>query len=67
MENLYVYILGLKGLKELLRIYKLPLLLNEYGDSNFISKFKFTKCSLQFLFQKNDLVILAVLICDASL
>ena len=67
MENLYVYILGLKGLKELLRTYKLSLLLNEYGDSNFISKFKFTKFPLQFLFQKNDLVILAVLICDASL
>ena len=50
-----------------MRIYKLSLLLNEYGDSNFISKFKFTKFPLQFLLQKNDLVILAVLICDASL
>ena len=67
MENLYVYILGLKGLKELLRTYKLSLLLNEYGDSNFISKFKFTEFLLQFLFQKNDLVFLAVLICDPSL
>ena len=37
-----MYILGLKGLKELLRIYKLSLLLNEYGDPTFISKFKFT-------------------------
>ena len=35
LENLYVYILGLKGLKELLRTYKLSLLLNEYGEFYF--------------------------------
>ena len=58
-------------LKELLRIYKLSLLLNEYGDPSILfqtsSSLSFTKFPLQFLFQKNDLVILAVLICDASL
>ena len=58
-------------LKELLRIYKLSLLLKEYADPPILLQksrsLSFAKFLRQFLFQKNDLKILTVLTCDASL
>ena len=50
-----MYILGLKGLKELLRTYKLSLLLNEYGDSNFISNSSSQNSHCSFFFRRMTL------------